>query len=443
MKRSLLLLAATILPSCGGGSPAAPSAPSSPTSGGGSAVTCTAQGEIAFVRDTLLQYYFWYKQLPDPDVKGFSTPEAYLEAVRYKPLDTTYSYITSQASSTAFYSDSQYIGFGLSYKQTGDLEMRVTQAYPGSPVADVGLDRGHYLVSIGGRTIADLIQTGDIATIFGPDTIGYSTTIAWRAGNGPVQSATVAKRLVTIPTVSQTGVYDVGSARVGYIHFRNFVTPSTDALTNAFQQLKDQGATDLVMDLRYNGGGLLSVAQHLASLIAGAPLVGKTFVALTLNDKQSAQNQTYAFQTKPQALAVPRLVVIATRGTASASETIINGLRPYMDVKVVGDTTYGKPVGQFEFDFCDKVLYPVVFQVLNANGTGDYFTGIPADCAAADDIDHALADPNEASLAEALSVMRTGHCSGQANAALARIEGLRARVREIPTDGWRRTINAW
>jgi len=443
MKRSVLLLAALVLPSCGGGSPTSSSATQSLANASSSAVTCTPQGEIAFVRDTLRQYYFWYTQLPDPDVKGFSTPEDYLEAVRYKPLDTTYSYITSKASADAFYSDSQYIGFGLSYKQTGDLEMRVTQAYPGSPVADVGLDRGHYLVSIGGRTIADLIQTGDIATIFGPDQIGYTTTIAWRSGSGPVQSASVAKRLVTIPTVSQTGVYNVGSARVGYIHFRNFVTPSTDALTTAFQQLQDQGATDLVMDLRYNGGGLLSVAQHLASLIAGSPLVGKTFVKLTLNDKQSSQNQAYLFQTKPQALAVPRLVVIATRGTASASETIINGLRPYMDVKVVGDTTYGKPVGQYSFDFCDKVLYPVVFQVLNANGQADYFNGIPADCAAADDIDHALADPNEASLAEALGVMRTGHCSGQAAAAEARIEGLRARVREIPTDGWRRTLNAW
>ena len=441
-KRRLTLLLALVLPSCGGGS--SPTASSTPAPGGSaSGVTCTASGEISYVRDVLRQYYYWYKQLPDPDPSGFSSPEAYLEAVRYKPLDTTYSYITSKASSDAFYSDSQYIGFGLAYRQTGDLEMRVTQVFPGSPMADAGLDRGHYLVSIGGKAIGDLIQTGEIATIFGPDQIGYSTTISWRAGSGPVQSASVTKRLVTIPTVSQTAVYNVGSSRVGYVHFRNFVQPSVDALTSAFQQLKDQGATDVVIDLRYNGGGLLTVAQHLASLIAGAPLVGKTFVQLTLNDKQSSQNTTYSFQSKPQALAVPRLVVIATRASASASETIINGLRPYMDVKVVGDTTYGKPVGQYNFDFCDKVLYPVVFAVTNANGQADYFGGIPADCAAADDVDHALADAREASLAEALNVLRTGRCSGQAAAAQARIEGLRARVREIPLDGWQLTRNAW
>src|SRR5262245_4933130 len=197
-KRHLTLLLALALPSCGGGS--SPTSSSTPSPGGSaSGVTCTASGEISYVRDVLRQYYYWYQQLPDPAPSGFSSPEAYLEAVSYKPLDTTSSNITSKASSDAFYSDSQYIGFGLAYRQTGDLEMRVTQVFPGSPMAEAGLDRGHYLVSIGGKPIADLIRSGEIATIFGPDTIGFSTTISWRAGNGPAQSATVTKRLVTIP----------------------------------------------------------------------------------------------------------------------------------------------------------------------------------------------------------------------------------------------------
>ena len=440
-KRHLLLLASLLAASCGGGG-----SPTSPTTSGNtaaSATTCTTLGQVSYVRDRLRTYYYWYKQLPDPDPAGFSTPEAYLEAVRYRPIDTTYSYITSKASNDAFYSDSQYIGFGLSYRQTGDLELRVTQVYPDGPVAAVGLDRGHYLVSIGGRSVADLITTGDIATIFGPDQVGYATEIAWRAASGPVRTATVTKRLVTIPTVSQTGIYNVGSTRVGYVHFRNFVQPSVDALSNAFQQLRDQGATELVLDLRYNGGGLVSVAQHLAGLIAGPPLVGRLFVQLTFNDKQTSLNTAYRFESKPQALQAPRLVVIATRASASASEAIVNGLRPYMDVKIVGDTTYGKPVGQYSFDFCDKVLYPVAFVTANANNQADYFTGIPADCPAADDIDHALADPREASLAEALNVIRTGHCSGQAAASGVALDRLRARIREIPTDGWRQTLNAW
>ena len=439
-QRLLLLLAAALLASCGGaGSPTA-------SSGGTASSTpadCTTLGQCTFVRDALQQYYYWYRELPNPDPASFSSPEAYLDAVRYRTLDTTFSFITSKAADSAFFSDSQFIGFGFSYKRTGDLELRLTQAFPGSPAAEAGLDRGHYLVSVNGKAVADLIRSGEIATVFGPEQVGVTAEIAWRAPGGAEQRATLTKRAVTIPTVSQTALIQAGSARVGYIHFRNFVRPSIEALNSAFQQLRDQGATELVLDVRYNGGGLLEVAQHLAGLVAGPPLVGQVFVQVTHNDKQASRNTAYRFESKPQALAVSRLVVIATRGSASASEAIINGLRPYMDVKVVGDTTYGKPVGQYGFDFCEKVLYPVAFLVTNARGQADFFSGIPADCAAPDDLDHALASAQEASLAEALYVVRNGRCSGQAAAAGLQQESLRERVREVPMDGWRRTLNAW
>jgi C-terminal peptidase prc len=395
------------------------------------------------VRDVLQSFYYWYKELPNPDPSSFSSPEAYLEAVRYRPLDSSFSYITSKAASDAFYSESQFIGFGLSYKQTGELELRLAQTFPGSPAADAGMDRGDTLVSVNGKAVADLLRTGEINTVFGAEQVGVTADIAWRDMQGRPRSATLTKRLVTIPTVSQTAVLGAGGTRVAYIHFRNFVQPSVAALNTAFTQVRDAGATELVLDLRYNGGGLVSVAQHLAGLIGGEALVGRVFVQLTHNDKQSSRNTAYNFEAKPQALAVTRLVVIATRGSASASEAIINGLRPHMDVKVVGDASYGKPVGQYDFDICDKVLYPVSFLVTNSRGEADYFDGIPADCAAADDVDHALASPEEASLAEALYVVRNGRCSGTA-AAQAEIQArFRARVGELPRDGWRQMLNAW
>jgi carboxyl-terminal processing protease len=437
--RGLLLLGASLFSSCGGG--ASPTElTSSATSGSAS---CTTTGQCSFVRDALQQYYYWYRELPNPDPAGFGSPEAYLESVRYRTLDSSFSYITSKASSDAFFSESQFVGFGLSYKRTGDLELRLTQTFPGSPAAEAGLDRGHYLVSVNGKPVADLVRTGEIATVFGPETVGVTAEIAWRAPGGPEQRATLTKRLVTIPTVSQTSVVNSGGTRVGYIHFRNFVQPSVEALNGAFQQLRDQGATELVLDVRYNGGGLVSVAQHLGGLIAGAPLVGQVFVQFTHNDKQTNRNTSYRFETKPQALGVNRLVVIATPASASASEAMINGLRPYMDVKVVGERTYGKPVGQYGFDFCDKVLYPVAFLVTNSRGQADFFSGIPADCAAGDDLDRPLADAREASFAEALAVLRNGRCSGQAAAAQLQQESLRDRVRPIAVDGWHQTTNAW
>jgi carboxyl-terminal processing protease len=434
--RLTLVLLAGLALSCGGSSPTSPDRPA------GSASSCTILGQCSFVRDTLQSFYYWYKELPNPDPASFASPEAYLEAVRYRPLDSSFSYVTSKASSDAFFSDSQFIGFGLSYKRTSDTELRLVQTFPGSPAADAGMDRGDSLLSVNGKAVADLLRTGEIATIFGAEQVGVVAELAWRDRQGQTRSATLAKRLVTIPTVSQTAVLDGAGSRVAYIHLRNFVQPSVEALNAAFTEVRDAGATELVLDLRYNGGGLVSVAQHLAGLIAGPPLVGQVFVQFTHNDKQAGRNAAYRFEDEPEALAVTRLVVIATRGSASASEAIINGLRPYLDVKVVGDTTFGKPVGQYGFDFCEKVLYPVAFLVTNARGEADYFGGIPADCAAADDVDHALASPEEASLAEALYVVRNGRCSGAAAQA-----GVQARLRErvppVPLDGWRQVVNAW
>jgi C-terminal peptidase prc len=430
---------AAFVASCGGGSlPTVPSGSST-----SSTAACTVSGQCGFVRDALQQYYYWYRELPNPDPAGFASPEAYLDAVRYRSLDSYFSYITSKASSDAFFSESQRIIFGLSYKRTGDLELRLTETYPGSPAADAGLGRGDYLLSVNGKAVADLIRSGEIATVFGPEQTGVTAEVTWRAPGGPERRATLTKRPVTIPTVAQTSVFNSGSTRVGYIHFHNFVQPSVEALNTAFQQLRDQGVTELVLDVRYNGGGLVSVAQHLAGLIAGPPLVGQVFVQFTHNDKQSSRNTSYRFESKPQALGVSRLVVIATQASASASEAMINGLRPYLDVKVVGERTYGKPVGQYGFDFCDKVLYPVAFLVTNARGQADFFSGIPADCAAGDDLDRPLADAREASLAEALTVVRTGRCSGQAAAAQLQQESLRERVRPIPVDGWHQLLNAW
>jgi carboxyl-terminal processing protease len=438
--RPALVLLTGLALSCGGGGS---SPTSSDSTGSTGSTSCTTAGQCTFVRDALQSYYYWYKELPNPDPASFSSPEAYLEAVRYRALDSSFSYITSKAASDAFYSESQFIGFGLSYKQTGDTELRLVQTFPGSPAAEAGMDRGDTLLSVNGKAVADLLRTGEIGTIFGAEQVGVTADLAWRDTQGRQKSATLTKRLVTIPTVSQTAVLSAGSYRVAYIHFRNFVQPSVEALNAAFTEVRDAGATELVLDLRYNGGGLVSVAQHLASLVAGPPVVGRVFVQFTHNDKQTSRNTAYNFEAKPQALAVTRLVVIATRGSASASEAIINGLRPYMDVKVVGDTTYGKPVGQYGFDFCEKVLYPVAFLVTNARGEADYFSGIPADCAAADDVDHALASPQEASLAEALYVVRNGRCSGTA-AAQAEVQArFRERARPIPTDPWRQMLNAW
>jgi carboxyl-terminal processing protease len=251
----------------------------------------------------------------------------------------------------------------------------------------------------------------------------------------------MAKRLVTIPTVSLTRVVEVDGRRVGYVFFRNFVQPSTAALNAAFEALKAANVNELVLDLRYNGGGLVDVAVHLGSLIGGSRTAGQVMLNYTHNDVIGPLfNKTTRFTSPEQALSLQRLFVITTRSSASASELIINSMRPYMPVIVIGDTTYGKPVGQYGLRFCEKILAPVSFSIRNANDEGDFFDGIAPTCTAGDDYLHQLGDAEEASFAEALSYIRTGSCSQRAEAT-SRV--FRAFTYLVPrATGWTSVVNA-
>ena len=146
--------------------------------------------------------YLWYAMMPNVNPTAYASPEAYLEAVRYKTLDSHFSYITSRAANDAFYSDSQFIGFGLSTSLNGS-EMRVLQVFPDSPALEAGLSRGDRIVEIGGRTVESLVASGEIDSAFGPSDIGVETNIAFNQA-GARRDAHMVKRLVTIPTVSLT-----------------------------------------------------------------------------------------------------------------------------------------------------------------------------------------------------------------------------------------------
>ena len=380
--------------------------------------SCTTTSQNLWVRDQLNTYYYWYQFLtPGVNPASFTSPEAYLEAVRYRPIDNTFSFITSAAANDAFYSDSQFIGYGFGNQTTSHRHSRAAglRRQPGVRSGLVARRSHHH----GERPAAwrRWSPTARSATRSAPPTSASSRRSNGTRSSGERRSARMVKRLVTIPTVSLTRVVDVDGRRVGYLFFRNFVQPSTAALTDAFAALKAAGATELVLDLRYNGGGLVDVAVHLASLIGGTRTNGQVMLNYVHNDKIGPQlNKTTRFANPEQALNLQRLVVITTRGSASASELVINSLRPYIPVTIIGDTTYGKPVGQYGLRFCDKVLYPVAFSIKNANSKATSSTALPVDCAAGDDYTHQLGDTAEASFAEALTFIRTGACSARAAA---------------------------
>jgi C-terminal processing protease CtpA/Prc len=166
---------------------------------------------------------------------------------------------------------------------------------------------------------------------------------------------------------------------------------------------------------------------------------GQVFARYVHNDLNVRRDQVLRFEEAPAAPAFDRLIVISTRASASASELVVNALRPFIPVVIIGDRTYGKPVGQYQVNFCDRMLAPVAFTVRNANGEGDYFEGLAPDCAAPDDVEREIGDPEEGSLREALRFVETGSCT-------QRPQGLQRRTearREHRARGWQSVVNAY
>ena len=402
---------------------------------------CSVTSQNLWVRDQLNTFYYWNRFLPtDVNPASFTSPEGYLDAVRYRPIDNSYSYIQSAAANDAFFSDSQFIGFGFRQLIT-NTEIRVLQVYDESPALEAGLSRGDIITHVNGQSVSQLVANGTIGAAFGASEIGVAATIDFEKQTGERRQARMVKRLVTIPTVSHTRVVEIDGRRVGYLVFANFVQPSTAALNDAFAAFKAANVNELVLDVRYNGGGLVDVAVHLGSLIGGSRTAGQVMLNYQHNDVIGPLfNKTTRFTSPEHALNLQRLFVVTTRSSASASELIINSLRPYMPVIVIGDTTYGKPVGQYGLRFCEKILAPVSFSIKNANEEGDFFDGIAPTCTAGDDYLHQLGDTAEASFAEALSYVRTGACSVRSEATY---RVFRAFTHLVPrATGWASVLNS-
>jgi hypothetical protein len=221
--------------------------------------------------------------------------------------------------------------------------------------------------------------------------------------------------------VKSVKVIDTPTGKVGYMSFEDHNALAEQQLVNAFTTLKNQGATDLVLDMRYNGGGLLYVASELAYMIAGPTTAGKTFQRPIYNDKTTPAaaipffDKAYGFSAPANSalpyLGLTHVTLLTSADTCSASEAVINGLRGVdVQVDLVGGATCGKPYGFTPIDNCGTTYFSIQFQGVNAKGFGDFADGFAPTCAASDDMTHALGDPAEGMLAAALSYRANKTC---------------------------------
>jgi hypothetical protein len=247
------------------------------------------------------------------------------------------------------------------------------------------------------------------------------------AGANALQSA--AFDLLATPTTSVPVSKVVSSAagrKVGYILFNDHNEGAQDALVAAFESLKAGGINDLVLDMRFNAGGFLYVAQTAASMVAGPQSEGRVFEQLRYSAKRQTETNasTFLFSSRLQTpetvyprgyalpqLNLPRLYVLSSGQTCSASESIVNSLRGIdIDVILVGSTTCGKPYGFHRQDNCGLAFFAIEFQGYNAKNFGDYTAGFKATCPVADNFSATLGGSDDPLLAGALHHIDTGSC---------------------------------
>ncbi len=450
---------AAMLSSCGGGGGGGSSTP--PNNPGGSnppaIATCSVRDRQNWAAAQIREWYFFPETLPaNLDPASYSTVDAYIDALtataRAQGRDRFFTYVTSIAEENAFINSGQSAGFGIRLAIASSSRLFITEAFEGAPGLAAGIDRGTEILAIGTssanlRTVSSILSSegsAGITNALGPNTAG-TTRVLRITDAGGTREVSVAKadfELLPVSTRYGARIINDGGRQVGYVNLRTFIGTADPALRNAFAQFRAAGITEIIVDFRYNGGGLVRIADLMGDLLGGNRATSDVFSYTAFRPEKAAQNdETRRFAPQSQSVSPTRIAFIGTGGTASASELVINSFIPYLNnnIALVGTNTFGKPVGQVGIDraACDDRLRVVAFATQNAARQGAYFNGLaavmPATCQAPDDITRPLGDPQEASVARALDFLAGRSCTPITSGIATQRVGAAAEQRELLT----------
>ena len=357
------------------------------------------------IYSTMKDWYLWYDKIPQVDPKAFSSAQEFLDSITYKPIDR-WSFVMSLQEYNDYFLQGKMYGHGFSFSLDAENHFRIAFVFQNSDLYKSGVRRGWIIEKINGI----VPDTSNIYGLLGKSEIGIQNTFLFKKPDSTEISETFTKKEVIMNMVLFRDTLQVDNKIVGYLVFDAFLADAETELNEAFDFFIKTGVTELVLDLRYNGGGELAIAQYLAGIIGGNLANNSPFAKLTCNNKHQDSNLTFNITKNARTLNLTRLFTITTNGTASASEDLINGLKPYMNVYLIGSKTDGKPTGMFVFQSTrfKFVLIPVTYEVTNKDNFGDFFNGLQVDKQEIDDIYHDFGDRNEACLQQALYYIKYG-----------------------------------
>lgn len=352
-------------------------------------------------------WYLWNDQIDSNiDPTAFESPQELLTQVRYSQLDR-WSNISNAYEFTTYYDEGTYLGYGFAYDWDIENNIRFRFTYDDGPFGDAGIQRGWKLLEIDDVNVQSIT---DWTTVFGEDQIGFTQSFLIEDFDGNQTEYKISKDIVTINSVLFSDTLSIGSEKIGYLVFNNFISPARQELDEAFDLFQIANIDRLILDLRYNGGGQVSVASYLANYLIQDDDNGKSLYKFVHNQDQASNNQTHSLF-KQGFLNLDELIILSTDRTASASELILNGLRPLMKVTHIGEgNTYGKPVGTYSWFSIDETeVYSLIsFRFLNNENEGDFFDGLEPDFIACDDMSKSFGDTKEGLFAAAVEYIETG-----------------------------------
>ena len=405
----------------------------------------TYADENNWIRSWSHETYLWYNELPDIDPASIQDTKEYFNQMKTtattsngSPKDR-FHYTQNTEDYNQYAQTGVSAGYGFTYILSQSIPPRraiIIYSQIGSPAANKGIRRGAEIISIDGENLID----GDPAILnagLTPSELGENHTFVIKDLNSDInRTINLQSSAITENPINTLGVIERTNTKIGYIALNTFATATAEKiLVDTITNLKQNQIDELVLDLRYNGGGFLAISAQLSTMIAGIEASNQTFTELIYNDKKSAENTAYPFPTQTFGIAenyssgiplptldLSRVYIISSNNTASASESLINGLRGIdFEVILIGGSTTGKPYGWLPEENCGTTYSTIQFKGVNTKGFGDYADGfIPSlqdngtdqvqGCVVYEDIKHLLGDKNEKMLGTAIYHIENGNC---------------------------------
>ena len=406
------------------------------------AVTTASESVRQEMFDYIEDEYLWYADLPSVDLSNpqYADLRILLEDLRKTPEDR-FSSLSNAVSQAQRFQQGVSGTFGFRYTVYSEepLDIRITSVDDFGTVAAAGIQRGDRILVIDGQSL-DAINADDFGQILSADgSLGVQHTLLIRHPDNSEAEYRITRTEHLLSPIRRQQVFtNPGSGRrVGYVQVEEFIGRTGEQMPQLRAGFANEGLDDLILDLRYNGGGFVSVSRDLASSVYGQGQPTDVYTVLQYNDKNRGNDITFPYLQFPDAVStLQRIFVLTTSATCSASEEVINGLKPFMEVITIGATTCGKPYASTQYSLIPGLVNMNILDArsVNANGVGDFYNGLSATCEVQDDPVLPFTDPNESLISAALFYTENNRCITVADRQVQSVSAQRDSVLEIVSE---------